>query len=51
MKYGNLKAKTMTKTEKKIAAYMALIGKGFIIYTYCCMGETLAVLIAYNLFI
>jgi hypothetical protein len=24
------------------------MAKGFIIYTRCCMGETLAVLMAYN---
>ena len=24
------------------------MAKGFIIYTYCCMGKTFAVLMAYN---
>lgn len=24
------------------------MAKGFIIYTHCCMGETVAVLMAYN---
>lgn len=40
--------RTIVALCKKLKEMQCAMAKGFIIYTHCCMGETLAVLMAYN---